>query len=537
MAVFEVTGPDGQVYEIEGENQAGAMAAFQQYMQSNPVLQNPDTTLENAAGLNTPPGQMPKGYFTDPRQSYTNPQTGETVEGVTSRDRLAEKPAGFLEALGQGFTQGYSLKGGDELMGSVAGAVGGDKDFTTEYSRARYDASMRDRPGLTFASELTGSLVSPGGISGKSKTLFGAARSGAVKGGIGGGVAGFAGSEGGVDARLEGLGDGAFVGTLFGAASPYALQAVKGLGNKTYEALWRRSAKEPISSNLKATADASFDMLEKSGHRYSNDMIDDLQLRILGAQDEWNYTGQEAHIEAALKVLEPFTTNKWQAKYPKGMSVGQLQTLYQDMFRVYKKGLGPNDKNYDPRIGKMLDAIDDTIKSHPSTDDLYRTAKADWAKYKKTLAIEEAFDRANRGTNISGSGGNSANNYKRAINQIINNKRLSGFFADKELEVMKDFVNGGYDDKLTRLVGKMSPSGNGLMLTMHALMGAQTGGATLPLAGAGALAKASADNQVNQTADRILDYISSGKNNVANTQSAPGLGYLFGGGQGNTEGN
>ena len=52
MAVFEVTGPDGQVYEIEGENQA-AMAAFQQYMQSNPVMQNPDTTLEKCSGLNT----------------------------------------------------------------------------------------------------------------------------------------------------------------------------------------------------------------------------------------------------------------------------------------------------------------------------------------------------------------------------------------------------------------------------------------------------------------------------------------------------
>lgn len=97
------------------------------------------------------------------------------------------------------------------------------------------------------------------------------------------------------------------------------------------------------------------------------------------------------------------------------------------------------------------------------------------------------------------------------------------FFNADEEALMRGFVRmaekGG--PSFRRLVGKMSPSGNGLMMTLHAVGGMASGGATLPLMVAGAAAKKSADNAVLRAGNALQDVFSGYRQpSVANRLSA-----------------
>ena len=70
MPVFEITAPDGKVYEVEGKSIEGAQNAFRQMMAQNKradqIVQdfvNQDVKL-NEQGL-------AEGFFTDPTKNFT----------------------------------------------------------------------------------------------------------------------------------------------------------------------------------------------------------------------------------------------------------------------------------------------------------------------------------------------------------------------------------------------------------------------------------------------------------------------------------
>lgn len=94
---------------------------------------------------------------------------------------------------------------------------------------------------------------------------------------------------------------------------------------------------------------------------------------------------------------------------------------------------------------------------------------------------------------------------------------------------MERVVKGGPVQNLARLLGKLSPQGNGLMLLLHGTGGIATGGATVPLAALGAGAKKLADQATPRNVDALLNAVRLGHVPVPQQLSGPQRALLGGG--------
>ena len=109
----------------------------------------------------------------------------------------------------------------------------------------------------------------------------------------------------------------------------------------------------------------------------------------------------------------------------------------------------------------------------------------------------------------SGSGGNVVNKYRQAMTTIINSKRDSKYFSKDEIELMRKFVRGDVKDNALRLVGKLSPTGNGLMQALNIAAIASNPQMVLGTI-AGATAKVKSEKSAMKSVDEILDMIATG---------------------------
>ena len=89
MPIFEITAPDGKVYEVEGASIEGAKNAFRQILAQNEKADKiTQDFIDQDVKLNEQ--GLAEGFFTDPTKQYTDPTTAK-CKGVTSRARLKEE--------------------------------------------------------------------------------------------------------------------------------------------------------------------------------------------------------------------------------------------------------------------------------------------------------------------------------------------------------------------------------------------------------------------------------------------------------------
>jgi hypothetical protein len=101
------------------------------------------------------------------------------------------------------------------------------------------------------------------------------------------------------------------------------------------------------------------------------------------------------------------------------------------------------------------------------------------------------------------------NSYRRAVKSILTSKNKRAKFDPDELEIMQRFVEGSMSENFMRLVGKLSPSGNGLMAALN--LGAIVNDPRMAAATvAGMTAKSRADKRAVQSVEGIRDMIISG---------------------------
>ncbi len=179
---------------------------------------------------------------------------------------------------------------------------------------------------------------------------------------------------------------------------------------------------------------------------------------------------------------------------------------------------------------QIIDSIDDFI-ANPSLGDvavgdakkavkLILGARKANSIYRKTEEIEDAVADARRATQRSGSGGNLDNNIRNAVDKILRNKRRVRFFDKQEKTAMEALVKGDSWHNFARMVGKLSPEGNGLALLMHGLTGIpaaiSTGGLSalgqIPLAAAGFGAKRYAERESERNVEELLRLIQAKAN-------------------------
>lgn len=454
MAVFEVKGPDGKFYRVEGATADGAAKA-----------------VSRMVGVSNP--QPPEGMV-------TNPNTGQMTERSLLKQNV---DPGRMDAARFGQMQGFSLNSADEQSGMIWG------DFNREKFRAVDERAQEKYPGTYFAGQMAGAMTNPLSVVGRGINTI---RGGAMLAAGEAAVDQFNRNEGSASGRLEGVPQAALTGGLFslGASIPVKY------GSKAFRKLLQRSAKRPTVGNLKATKNAAYAAVRNSGETFDQNDMKGLFDRAVQIADEIDVDdAADPQTWASLKMLERRAGEK-------SVTLDRLDRIRQTLWDRYNRG-------DEPAILDMIGAIDDLIDTRAESSELMMAARAANKRYSKAQLLENAFRKARLQTASTGSGGNILNKYKQAVTRIITNPKEARFFSGEEIKLMEDFVEGNKAENALRRIGKLSPNGNGLMTALN-VYAATVDPAMLGITGAATMAKEAADMSGRRGAEGLLDAVSTG---------------------------
>lgn len=278
-------------------------------------------------------------------------------------------------------------------------------------------------------------------------------------------------------------------------------------------------APTPGIDDLYATKDAAYDFADKIGARYSADAIDGLSGEMIrrAARDKFN---PELHRDTAAFL------NGLGAQ-PESMSLTQLDQLRQIIRRDLVKPDGP-----DAHFGKQfISAIDDFIDtagpgkitgvSGETANFAIRAARKANTTLRRAETVQEVIDNARLSAAASGSGGNIDNSIRQGFARILKSDKLSMGFSKDELEQMKHVVVGSKGQNALRLLGKLSPSGNGLMAALG--LGATVTNPAMAIGpAAGMVAKTLSDRATQKSIDDLTRMVRTGGPEAIPIPARPG---------------
>lgn len=510
MGTFQITAPDGNKYKVTGETPEGAHAALMKMLGEAAPSEGGfrlGSLRENIMGegaVDTPGevigdviGSAASGVYRGARGLLETPEMlgRAAVRGYQELTGAENKTPILDTATGRAFTSGYE---------GIAEAIGGDPD------------SINDR-GETTAAQFAGTVGEflPAALGGGASAL-----KTAVTAGVGSEALGQA-TEG---TALEPA--ARVIGAFAGPA------AISGVRNKTVRAMERRAVKAPSLTAARSNKNAKYAAAKAAGAEVQVDMTglsrslsDDMR----NAPEELfsNYTpGVDTHIDNALKILS--------SRKGKSLNINQLDRIRSSLKDIYYKGKGGGENQFDPRVGFIVDKIDDAIDTAPAgisgteAGALFNQARAANRQYRKMEMFEDLMRKAELQTASTGSGGNIVNKYRQALSSILTQPRKSAQFDPQELKVMEAMVRGNIPENVLRQVGKLSPSGNGLMTFLN--IGAAAIDPTMLIAtGAGVVSKALADKGAINAVDDVRRMLATGKApSVASTPQDRQLRILLG---------
>lgn len=414
-----------------------------------------------------------------------------TDDGVYS---VGERTADLLNKAGESLTLGVV---GDEAAAAADTMMGrGPYGERLEVRRAQEQRSKEAMPALTMAAEIAPALV-PGMQLAKgaqvATSVGGAALRGMRAGAVAGGTYSALEGEGGAGERAAAGATGAIAGGLFGGAASGGFAAASSVPRYVRSA-FTRSEKRPTLDTLKAAKTNAYRAVDRSGEKFSGEETKALYDNVAETFMDSNYVEDVDNASrAVLKILE--------RNAGKELSLGQLDKVRRGLWGRYKNG---RDQ---PHILDAIRAVDDLIESRDGASEMMSVARAANSRYAKAQLLDDALTKATDQTASTGSGGNTLNKYRQAVTAILNNPTKAKFFTQQEVDVMRSFVRGDVADNSLRLIGKMSPSGNGLMLALHTIGGVSTGGATVPLMVVGEAAKRGADSRALRKVEGIQDLV------------------------------
>lgn len=169
--------------------------------------------------------------------------------------------------------------------------------------------------------------------------------------------------------------------------------------------------------------------------------------------------------------------------------------------------------------GKVVEHIDDFVDNlspasvvagdAQASAAALREARDYWKRLRKSEMIDEALGKAERRAASTGSGGNGDNTVRQNIRAILDNPKKARSFTASEKALMERVVRGSPTQNLLRLVGKLSPQGNGLMAALGIGATAAMPGGWAPSV-AGLVAKPIAEAMTNRNAQMLSQAVRSG---------------------------
>tara|TARA_R110002167_G_scaffold317742_1_gene523390 strand:+ start:1521 stop:3182 length:1662 start_codon:yes stop_codon:yes gene_type:complete len=523
MPTFEITAPNGQTYEVTGDNAEGAYTALISMLGETDSTPAPKATptepYVDEQGITRYPNlqQVESGAFEDvvgaglagmARGAKGAIETPEMlVKGIGRLRQEADYGFGnvpedqkinpFETLTGQGIDAALSTFGGDKAM-----------EYKGESRPARVVGTVGEFVGPTGALGLLGkglkkagkadnisdALIAAGGTNKALKT--------AAIAGVGSELAGQA---------TEGTAAEPYARVIGAFATPYALSGAVGIKNKTALAFEKRAAEQTTVETARANKNAKYAAAKAAGAEVDVDMdgfksyIDDA---ITNAPEDMfvGYVpGVDTHIDDVLKIIA--------SKRGQTLNISQMEVLRTAIKNKYRTGMGGGQNAYDPRVGYIVDKLDDALETAPTgisgakADEAFKIARQANSQYRKIELFDDLMRKADLDAGTAGSSASSAMKHRQVIKSILNSPKKRRQFDATELEVMDKFVRGTFPENVMNVLGKFSPTGNGIMAALNAAavyFNPTLLAASLASMGFKAGAKVSASNQLKALKKMVL---------------------------------
>jgi hypothetical protein len=356
---------------------------------------------------------------------------------------------------------------------------------------------------IKYPGEIAGGVATGTGLARSGVTLLNTANPtignmalrGAGEGAAYGAVHGFGNGEG-AQGRVEGAAKGALIGTVTGGATG----AIAGK-------MAQRSAEKAIPSTegLRDAATKNYDEARAAGV-----LIDPKSFG--NAVDTVETAARSAGINDKLHPDATAAIDYLRNIGSKPLRLEDVDTLRQ----IVKDVADPRNKPGEQRIGaKMVEALDDYLGKLGPTDVLagdatkavetLNTARDFWTRFRKSELIDGIAEKAQ----------NAASGYENGLRagfrSLANNEKEMARFSPEEQDAIKRVVRGGTMENVTKLVGKLAPTGvvsGGISAAVGNAIGGAPGSIILPAIGAGARSAATA--ATGRSADAVSSLVRSG---------------------------
>lgn len=393
----------------------------------------------------------------------------------------------------------------------LAGYLGGEG---TEAERAKTQGA-RDRAGsAAYAADIGGGLATGMGLANSGVTAMRFVPQG-MKGlsGLGARTGAMA-VDGAAYGALSATGndtdvtEGALLGGAAGALGNVGGEAIaRGVGKVA--GAFNKQPKVPSVDEIRAAKDAAYKASEDAGVILSPNVARGIRSKIEEDLANFAYIPEnEPKIAPLLKMLQRAEEGNTTLK--------GLDAIRKGAGNVFN----PMEKAQSAMASKMTRRIDEALNELTPNDVVAGDAKrgvesilearrlnTQTSKYDK---IAEALAKAENNAAAAGTGGNIDNAIRQQIKAIKNSPSKRRGFSPDELAAMDEIIKGVPSQNAARLIGRLSPQGNGLMMALHAASATSNPAVSLPIAGVGAVAKTLADRATPQNAEALLKIIAAG---------------------------
>lgn len=437
------------------------------------------------------------------REAYNQkPWYQQAAQAADDEARLLASGAtfGFADKLSSGLNSMISDRTYEDQLKAERNAT----------QAARDRASSAALPSEIAGSVLTGSLAANNGATLAGR--LGTANMSGLKGVLA--RAGLMVPEGAMYGTLDALGNdkdvktGAITGAIAAPIGSVVGDTVSKIASKVLPAKTPNTV--PSLEKLRAAADDAYAAADSAGVVVNPQSVQRLRQNVEQKLAAFGYhPANQPGVKAALDDLERISQGNVTLK---GLDV---------LRRVTKNAYSPTNPSQSAASKIVVDEIDDFVRNIAPGDVVMGDAKAGvkslkearelWSRVRKNETFMDAVEAAKLRANSTGSGGNEENAVRQNLRRFIDpasSKRMA--LSADEQKAMKEIVTGTPTQNALRLVGKLSPSGNGLTMMLHLLGAGVTGGASVPFAGAGIGAKYMADRGVRNGVAALDELIRAG---------------------------
>jgi hypothetical protein len=193
-----------------------------------------------------------------------------------------------------------------------------------------------------------------------------------------------------------------------------------------------------------------------------------------------------------------------------------LQTLRE----LTAGGFIPGNAKNNDMITEIIKRIDDFADNATAQDLLTGNSQAAaaalkegrgyWSRFRKLGTVDELMGRAELNAGSTGSGGNVENATRQQLKRMLTDKKLTRGLTGDEKSALKTAVLGSPTQNALRLVGKLSPQGNGLMMALGGATTALNPYIGIPAMALGYGAKKAAESMTSRNAETVKKLIAAG---------------------------